>query len=158
DFRAIHAEVFSSRLPSDPGLKLVMGEVQLSQRRIPRRSILGQQFVNLQTGELEEETERTFHGEDVRVVVGGLPVFYTPTVNGAMSNPIGPLHGVTFRHDRIFGYHIGADFDVFNLLGLDPRPGNHWLASIDELTKRGFGAGSVFEYTGDELLGFQGKY
>lgn len=158
EFRAARAEIFSSRLPSDPGLKLYIGEARLSQRRVPRRNIFGRQFINMQTGELEEETERYFQGDEVRVKLAGIPVFRTPFVQGTLSNPVGPIHGVTFRHDSIFGYQFGVDFDVFNLLGLDPRPGNRWTASVDEFTKRGPGAGSTYEYAGEELFGFPGKY
>ncbi len=158
EFRAVKAEIFSSRLPSDPGLKLYVGEARLSQRRVPRRNIFGRQFINMQTGEAEEETERYFQGDEVRVKLANIPVFRMPFVQGTLSSPIGPIHGVTFRHDTIFGYQFGVDLDMFNLLGLDPRPGNRWYASVDEFTKRGPGAGSTYEYVGDELFGFPGKY
>lgn len=158
EFRAAHAEIFSSRLPSDPGLKLYVREARLTQRRIPRRNIFGKQFINLQTGEAEEETERYFQGDEVRVKVADVPVFRTPFIQGTLSSPTGPIHGVTFRHDKIFGYQFGVDLDMFNLLGLDPAPLNHWTASVDEFTKRGPGLGSIYEYAGDELFGFRGKY
>ncbi len=158
EFRAVQAEVFSSRLPSDPGLKLVLGEARVTQRRAPKRSIFGRQFINPITGTGEEETERFFQGEDVQMRVNDIPVFYTPFIQGTLSSPVGPLHGVTFQHDRIFGYHIGAELDMFNLLGIDPPVGNRWSARIDEFTKRGPGIGSTYDYTGDGLLGFPGKY
>lgn len=158
EFRAVGAEVFSSRLPSDPGLKLVLGEARITQRRIPRRSIFGRQFIDPVTGEPEETTERFFQGEDVRVKVADIPVFYTGFIQGTLSDPVGPLHGVTFQNDRIFGLRVGAEFDIFNLLGIDPPGGNRWTARVDEFTKRGPGLGSNYDYSGDGLFGFGGRY
>src|SRR5262249_11234222 len=143
DFKAIRAEVFSSRLPSDPGLKVFMGVARLTQTRVPRVSILGRPFYNRETGEAEETIERYYQAENVRLRLANLPVFFIGFIQGSMTDPTGPVRGVTLRHDQIFGYHIGAEFDLFNLLGISPPAGWRWTLGADEFTKRGPGLGST---------------
>ena len=45
-YQAVRAEVFASQLPSDPGLKVVVAEATLEEKKIPRRSIFGRQYIN----------------------------------------------------------------------------------------------------------------
>jgi hypothetical protein len=156
EFKAIRAEVFSSKLPSDPGLKVFMGVARLSQRTVPRVSILGRPFYNPETGQEETIIERTFQGENVQLRLANIPVFFTGFVQGTMTDPTGPIRGVTFRHDNIFGYHIGAEFDLLNLLGIIPPAGSRWILGVDEFTNRGPGLGTTLDYGGDEFLGFNG--
>src|SRR5262249_43145734 len=143
DFKAVRAEVFSSRLPSDPGLKIFMGVARLTQTKVPRTSILGQRFVNRETGQPEDTVERYFQAENAPPRLATVPVFMSGCVQGSMRDPPGPIRGVTFRHDNIFGYHFGAEFDLFNLLGINPAAGTRWTLGVDEFTKRGPGLGTT---------------
>src|SRR5262249_11709880 len=83
DFKAIRAEVFSSRLPSDPGLKVFMGVARLTQTRVPRVSILGRPFYNRETGEAEETIERYYQGENVQLRLANIPVFFIGFIQGS---------------------------------------------------------------------------
>lgn len=157
EFRAVRAEVFSSRLPSDPGLTIFLGAARLRQRRVPRRNILGRTFLDRQTGEPEIVTEQYFQGEDVQLRLAGIPILRTGFIQGSITNPSGPIRGVTFRQDRVFGYHLGGEFDLFNLLGINPPVGHRWTLGADWFSKRGPGLGTTYEYSGDEFLGFNGK-
>lgn len=158
DFKAIRAEVFSSRLPSDPGLTVFMGAARLRQRRVPRVNIFGRPFLDRESGEPEIITEQYFQGENVQLRLAGLPIVRTGFVQGSITNPSGPIRGVTFRRDRVFGYHLGGEFDMFNLLGINPPAGHRWTLGADWFTKRGPGLGTNFEYAGRELLGFHGPH
>lgn len=158
EFKAVRAEVFSSRLPSDPGLTLFMGAARLRQRRVPRTNIFGRPFLDRQTGEPEITTEQYFQGENVQLRLAGLPIFRTGFVQGSISNPSGPIRGVTFRQDRVFGYHLGGEFDLFNLLGINPPAGFRWSLGADWFTKRGPGLGTTFDYSGQEFFGWSGPH
>jgi hypothetical protein len=146
EFKAVRAEIFSSRLPSDPGLKVYIGEVLVSQRRKTRTSILGIPFLDPHTGQPEQVTERFFQGENAQIRLENVPFFYVPFLEGNTNNPTGPLRSLSLNSDRIFGIHFGANFDIFNLLGIDPAPGSRWTASFDEFTYRGPGFGSMYQY------------
>jgi hypothetical protein len=158
DFKAIRAEVFSSRLPSDPDLKIVFAEATVSQRRTTRTNVIGVPFVNEQTGEQEQTTERWFQGYNAVMELGGVPILYVPYLQGDAANPQGPLRDFAIKHDNIFGYQVYTDWNIFNLLGIDPRFGNSLTLNTDYLSRRGFADGFFWNYTGDELLGMDGKY
>ncbi len=157
DFKAVRAEVFSSRLPSDPGLTIFMGAARLRQRRVPRTNIFGRTFLDCQTGEPEIVTEQYFQGENVQLRLAGWPIFCTGFVQGSVTDPSGPIRAVTFRQDRVFGYHLGGEFDLFNLLGISPPAGYRWSLGADWFTKRGPGLGTNLDYSGREWLGWSGQ-
>src|SRR5262249_18370968 len=158
DFKAVHAEVFSSRLPSDPGLKIVFAEATIHQQRTTRTSVIGLPFVNQQTGQEEQTTERIFQGYGAMLELDNVPILYLPYLQGDASNPQGPLRDFSVRHDNIFGYQVYGDWNVFNLLGIDPRFGNSLTWNADFLSRRGWADGFFWNYTGDQLLGMDGKY
>jgi hypothetical protein len=102
-FEAVRAEVFSSRLPSDPGLKVVMARVTVEDTPIERYSVFGQPQIDPRTGEVQTYTERLMRGEEVVLEFQGVPVFYLPVVQGDANDPLGPLQSLGFKQDRIFG-------------------------------------------------------
>ena len=61
-FKGMKAEMFSSRLPSDPGLKVYVADATLERKLIPKKSVFGRQFINRQTGQPETEEQRLFDG------------------------------------------------------------------------------------------------
>src|SRR5262249_28113033 len=79
-FQVVRAEVFSSKLPSDPGLKLVVTQATLDEKQIPKRSLFGQPIVNRETGKTETEQQLLFHGDNAFVKIDDVPVFYLPFV------------------------------------------------------------------------------
>jgi hypothetical protein len=158
DFKAVRVEVFSSRLPSDPGLKIVFAEATITQKHTTRTSVIGMPFVNQQTGQVEQTTERIFQGYNALVEVKDIPILYVPYLQGDVANPQGPIRDFAVKHDNIFGYQVYTDWNVFNLLGIDPRFGNSLTWNADFLSRRGWADGFFWGYTGDELLGTDGKY
>ncbi|HLW64560.1 MAG TPA: hypothetical protein VKS79_04510 [Gemmataceae bacterium] len=158
DFKAVRVEIFSSRLPSDPGLKIVFAEATMSQKHTTRTSVLGLPFVNEQTGQVEETTQRIFQGYNGLVELRDVPILYVPYMQGDAANTQGPIKDFAVRHDNIFGYQAYTDWNVFNLLGIDPRFGNSLTLNTDYLSRRGWADGFFWNYTGDQLLGMDGKY
>lgn len=159
EFKAVQAEVFSSRLPSDPGLKIVLAEASLSQRRVPRTNLFGIQFVDRETGQPQEITERTFRGENVSVrLAGQVPIFFLPYIQGRITDPAGPLKSLNIRNDRIFGVQVLTEFDVHHLLGVIPPPGTMWSLTADYLSRRGPALGTYYEYRGEGLSSFSTRH
>lgn len=157
-FKGYRAEVFSSRLPSDPGLKVYSKEATIENKVIPKRSIFGLQYFNRKTGEPETETQRLLKAKDIFLEVEDVPIFYFPYLQGDVNDPLGPLESINFKYDRIFGFQFFSSFNVYDLIGIDPLLGTRWKLFGDYLNRRGPALGSDFEYTGEGLFGLPGKY
>jgi hypothetical protein len=145
-FKGMKAEVFSSRLPSDPGLKVYVEEATVEEKAIPKRSIFGRPVVDRRTGLQETEHQQLFDGSNVLVKLENVPVLYLPCLRGDINDPLGPLESVTFNINRVFGTQIGASFNVYDLLGVDPLPSTRWRFDVDYLSQRGPAAGTNFDY------------
>jgi hypothetical protein len=157
-WEATRAQVFASRLPSDPGLKVYMSHVTVEEERRPRRSIFGSEVVSRQTGQVEESAEHFFRGENVFFYLEDVPIFYALAMQGRAERPFGPLIDASAGYNRIFGFQGSMTFDLYDLLGIDPIKNTRWRLDVDYLSKRGPGLGSKFEYAGDDLFGCKGHY
>jgi hypothetical protein len=158
NFRAVHAETFSSRLPSDPGVKIVVTEATLDEKQVPKRSIFGIQFINRVTGQPETAQQRLFHGDNVVIRLEDYPIFWLPYIQGDANDPLGPLRSIMLNYNRIYGFQAGLTFNAYNLLGMDPIPGTHWTVDTDYLSARGPALGTNYDYAGNDLFGLPGKY
>jgi hypothetical protein len=157
-FRALGAQVFSSHLPSDPGLKVESAEATLEEKRVPRRSIFGRQVYDRVTGQPEYETQQLFDGRDVVFRVEDVPVFYLPFLRGDANEPLGPLRSVSFNYNRIYGFQTQTTFNVYELIGVDRIPGTNWDLHADYLTERGPALGTTYDYAGKDMLGIPNVY
>jgi hypothetical protein len=157
-FKAIQAEFYSSRLPSDPGLKLVMAEATLEQKRVPRTSIFGEQYTNRTTGLVETEEQQIVHGDNVFLKLEDVPIFYLPFVQGDANDPLGPIRSVNAGYNRVFGFQAGVTLNVFDLLAITPPVGMKWDFGIDYLSLRGPALTTDFDYNVDGLFGLPGRY
>jgi hypothetical protein len=158
EFKGYRAEIFASKLPSDPSLKIYVKEATLENKTIPKRSIFGRQYVNRQTGQPETEVERLVRAESVFLEVEDIPVFYLPFVQGDANDPLGPLQSINVKYDKIKGTQFYSSFNVYDLLGIDPIPNTRWRLDLDYLSRRGPAAGSDYEYAGKDLFDMPGKY
>ena len=84
--------------------------------------------------------------------------FYLPFVEADVNNPTGPVKMIGLANDRIFGFQVYTDLDVFYLLGYNPAAGTSWTAALDYLTKRGPAGGTNFTYDGNDLFDLPGHY
>jgi hypothetical protein len=157
-FEAVQAKVFSSRLPSDPGLQVVMARATIEDKEITRQTIFGRPVMDSKTGEQQTYVERLMHGEDVVLRLEDVPIFYLPVIQGDANDPLGPLQSLGFKNDRIFGVQVVSTFDVWNLLNRNPVPGTRWTMEADYLSRRGPALGTNFEYFGRDLFGLPGPY
>jgi hypothetical protein len=156
-FEGIKVELYSSRLPSNPGLRIQVGDGTLEDKVIPKRSIFGAQVINRQTGQPETEEERLFTGRNVLVRLEDVPVAYLPYLRGDANDPLGPLSSVGISYNKILGVQLYTTFNAYNLFGIDPYPGTTWKLYADYLTARGPALGSTFDYDQKEFFGIPGR-
>jgi hypothetical protein len=158
-FESFHTRLFSSRLPSDPGLLLDVRTTTLETRTVPKKSWWGLGPVEKDdNGQPITQPQRIFTGENAFVEVADVPVFWLPFVQGDPENPFGPLRAIHLGFSQMFGARIGADFNLYDLFGLQPQPGTRWHGTIDELTYRGPAIGTTYDYGGVGLFGIPGLY
>ena len=157
-FEAEHAVVFSSRLPSDPGLTVFVRHATLEEKKVPKRTLFGGVVTDPKTGQPETEPQSLVRGDTVLIRVGPVPVFYLPYIQTDARDPLGPIEDVNVGFNRVFGFRIGTTLDLYDLLGLDPLPGTRWRLDADYLTSRGPALGTNFEYAGNKLFGVPAHY
>lgn len=157
-YEGTKAEVFASRLPSDPGLKLRLDQVTVEDREYDRKTLFGIPVTDPQSGKQLTATERMVRGENVFLDLEGVPIFYLPVVRGDANEPLGPLQNVAFRQDRVFGTQFMTTWNLYNLFGVDPLPNTRWTLEADYLSQRGPALGTDYTYAGNNLLGFEGPF
>lgn len=146
NWRALGGSSNASKLPSDPGLRLDAQEFTLSERKVPRRNVFGIPFRDFVTGEPVTTTEQIVTGKNVVTRLAGVPVFYLPRTRFDANDPLGPITGLSFSQNRIFGSQFYSSFDVYELLALRPPPGHTWRLNLDYLSKRGPAGGTDYWY------------
>jgi hypothetical protein len=157
-FEANEADIFSSRLASDPGLKLHMAHTTVDDTEYLKKTLFGRPLTDDVTGKQLIGSERLVRGENVVLELEGVPIFYLPVVQGDANEPLGPLQNIGFRHDNIFGYQVLATYNVYSLLRVDPLPNTRWTLESDYFGKRGPALGTEYQYAGKDLFGMTGPY
>jgi hypothetical protein len=159
-FRVTRSEVFSSKLPSDPGLKVYVAEATVDENVRPRRTIFGQPVYNRVTGEPEEERETLVRGRNAFFELESVPFFYLPYLSGNANEPLGPVREINGGYNSIYGVTFGVSLDVYDLLGIQPYENTRWRLNVDYLSYRSVGPalGSDFDYSGRELFGVPARY
>lgn len=147
NWEALDASAFSSKLPSDPALRLDTRRMTLSERKTIRKNVFGIPYRDLLTGQPVEGYERIITSQNVVTRLNDVPVFYLPYLKTDATEPLGPLLGLGFGQDRIFGTQAYTTWDVYKLLALRPPPGHRWRLDVDYLSDRGPGFGTDYNYT-----------
>jgi hypothetical protein len=149
--------VFSSKLPSDPGLKVYVSNGDIEEVVVPRRTLLGQPLLDRTTGEVQEDKETMFRGRNVFFDLENVPFFYLPYLAGNANDPLGPVKSVTFGYNTVYGFDVGASLDMYQLLGIQPYPNTKWRLDLDYLSYRGPAVGTEYDYSLKELFGMPAK-
>ncbi len=98
-------------------------------------------------------------GRNNVVMVEGIPIFYWPIFAADIRNPPLYLKGAAYRNDRVFGNQALIDLNPYQILGIrNPPEGTDWDISLDYLSKRGFGAGTMFQYDRTGMFDWPGRY
>ena len=154
EFKATRAEIFASRLPSDPGLKVYLSEATFEQRQTQRRSL----FSWLGVTQTAPQTELLVKGSNALLKLEDIPIFYLPYLQGDARDPLGPLESVGLNANRMFGFQFLTSWNLYDLLGIDPLPGTRWRLDADYLSRRGPALGTAFDYFGKNLFGVPSVY
>ena len=156
-FEVVQAEIFSSRLPSDPGFKVYVAQATIEETQVPRVGLLGTP-IDRKTGRPLEVTQDLVRARDVWFELEGYPVFYLPYLVADARDPLGPIESFRFGYNAVFGAQFGITWDAYQLLGIQPYDGTHWTFLTDYLSLRGPGLGSNFDYTGKSLFNIPSTY
>jgi hypothetical protein len=146
-FVAQGAAITSSRL-GVPRYWLQSETITVHDNPIPRIDPLtGQAAIDPATGAPIMDHQMLAESRNNWVFVGGVPVFYWPTIATSLEEPTFYIESVRLGSDRIFGYQIGADLDAFQLFGVADRPvGTDWTIGADYFSDRGPGFNTHLEY------------
>ncbi|HEX5268854.1 MAG TPA: hypothetical protein VFW33_00140, partial [Gemmataceae bacterium] len=157
-FRGLRGAFFSSKVPSDPGLKVAFSEATLEERKQIRRTIFGREVVNIQTDQPVVDTQKLVRADDIFLRVEDVPVFYLPFLQGDANDPLGPVRDISFGYDRVFGFQAKVTWDVFDLIGITRPLNTNWRLETDYLSARGPVLGTEFDTAGKNPFGMTGTY
>jgi hypothetical protein len=158
-YHGYQAEVFSSRLPSDPGVKVYLDEATLDQVKVPKRSVFGRPVIDPKTGQPEIEDQQLVHGDNVFLKLEDVPIFYLPFVQGDANDPLGPIEEISVGYNsNVFGARVDTRLNLYDLLGITPLPKTRWDLDLDYLSLRGPGGGTRFQYGGNNIHGIPANY
>ena len=157
-YQSNQVQVYSTTLPSDPGLKIEVRQSTVEERKVPRKNIFGLAYTDKETGEPQERTEHYFKGRDMVVRLEGIPIFYFPWVAGRVEDPLGPLDSISFGGNRAFGFSVYSTWDIFDLIGVEKPDNTRWQLMVDYLSSRGPALGTEFRTAGKDLFGIDNNY
>jgi hypothetical protein len=156
-FEVIRAEIFSSKLPSDPGLKIVFADATLEELRVPRRDLFGNPVIDRRTGQPLTETQRPVRGRQTFLEVEDVPFFYLPYFRADAEDPLGPIQGFRFGANRIFGAQFYLTLDGYDLFGIQKVPNTRWRIDTDYLSRRGPALGTQYDFANQSFLGLPAR-
>jgi hypothetical protein len=151
---ATRGQAYSSKLPSDPKVRFRATEVDFVERETTRTNIFGLPYRKLPTLEDDYGVERTITARNATATLLGVPIFYSPRLKMDPAEPLGPLLGVGFGNDNIFGFQALTTWDVYKLLGLRAPQGHNWRFQYDYFSMRGNFFGTEYDYRNRDFFGF----
>ena len=157
-FQAKQTEVYSTILPSDPGLKIQVREAQIEERDAIKKSIFGRTILDRKTGQPQEFKEHLFTGRQNVVRLEGVPIFYLPYLKANVEDPLGPLENISLNYNRVFGFQVFTTWDMYELLGVQRPDGHRWTLLVDGLSERGPALGTEYDFSGVELFDIPNNY
>lgn len=155
EWKLKRAAAFTSKLPSDPAVQMLASEATYRETTDPRRNFLGLKYRN-PFGSESSGYERTLTATNARIAVLGVPVFYTPILRTSPEEPLGPLAGVGFGNDTVFGTQLYSTWDIYKLLALRAPNGHNWRLHADHLSDRGTAFGTDYNFTETGFFGYGG--
>jgi hypothetical protein len=157
-FEIVNTETFSSRLPSDPGLKIYMQDGTIEDNVVPLRNIFGMPVFDRTTGQPVMLRQTLLDGDNSFFQLEKIPFFWLPYMSTTTQQPLGPLQNFSWGYNRLYGLQLGFTFNLYQILGLQPRPNTSWLLNLDEMTYRGPGVGTLYSTAANDFFGIPAKY
>ena len=158
NLQAFSAAITSSRL-GVPRYWLQSDQLNLTRtQNSPRDIVSGLPLIDPQTGQPISNEDFFVTSQDNRVYLGGVPVFYWPTINTDLNNPNYYIERLRIGNDTVFGFQLGVGLDLFQLFGIRNRPEQgRWTGNLDYLSERGLGFGTDLDYSDSSFLGYPGQ-
>ncbi len=143
-----------------PTYEFKAGNLTLEDDQVPViNPFTGLPEIDQHTGQPITEHQQLVTGENNVVIVDGVPVFYWPFFAADLQRPPLYFHSVVYRHDSVFGHQALIDLNPYAILGIrHPPKGTEWDVSLDYLSLRGFGGGTMFKYDREGLFDWPGRY
>ncbi len=157
-FRGLRGAFFSSKLPSDPGLKVVFAQATLEEKRQFRRTIFGREIVDVRTDQPAVEVQKLVRADNIFLRVEDVPIFYLPFLEGDANDPLGPIRDISTGYNRVYGFQLNLTWDVYDLIGITRPPNTNWHLETDYLSARGPALGTEFDFSGKDPFGVRGTY
>jgi hypothetical protein len=157
-FEIVNTETFSSRLPSDPGLKMYLQDGVIEDNVVPLRNIFGMPVLDRTTGQPVTIRQTLLNGNNSFFQLEKIPFFWLPYVSTTAQQPLGPLQNFSWGWNHLFGIQLGFSLNAYQLLGLQPRPSTSWLLNLDEMSYRGPGIGTLYNTAANDFFGIPAKY
>lgn len=110
------------------------------------------------TGEPEEDEPLWLTSLNNTFFVEKVPAFYFPYISAPAEDPNIPLRNIQVHNDRIFGFALRTQWDIFKLTGLERPPGTRWNLDANYLSLRGPQLGTSGNYRGTSRFGLNGPY
>ncbi|MBL0869763.1 MAG: hypothetical protein IBJ18_04225 [Phycisphaerales bacterium] len=118
----------------------------------PQLSLAADQVTITREGASESRPPRTvIKGDDLTLRAGGLPFFYWPSYTGDLERF--PLRDVRVETSSSSGVGLKTRWDLFGLLGVDPKDDTKLDLLLDGWIKRGAGLGLDSEWKTASLRG-----
>jgi hypothetical protein len=157
-FEVSDSEVFSSRLPSDPGLKVYLQNGVIEDNSVPLRNIFGVPVMDRATGQPVMTRQTILTGDNTFFTLEKFPFYWLPHVSDDLQQPLGPIQNFNFGFNQLFGGQFGVSLNLYQVLGLQPRPSTQWLLNLDYMSYRGPGIGTLYSTSSTEVFGVPGNY
>jgi hypothetical protein len=157
-FEGLRGNFSSSKLPSDPGLKVQFARATLDEKKQIQRNIFGREIIDIRTDQPVVEVQKLVRADDVFLRIEDVPVFWLPYIQGDANDPLGPIRDISMGFNRIYGFQASVTWDVYNLIGISRLPNTNWKLDTDYLTNRGPAIGTQFDFSGKDPFGVPGQY
>jgi lipopolysaccharide export system protein LptA len=148
-----NGDVSSSKLPSDPGLRVYYTTATIEEKKLPKLSFFGQEIVDRATGQPITVTQDYVRARNVFFEVEGVPFLYLPYLAGDARDPLGPIEAINGGYNNIYGAVVGVTLNAYDLIGIQPLTGTRWRLMLDYLSRRGPALGTEFDNGGKDFLG-----
>ncbi|MHB8897742.1 MAG: LPS-assembly protein LptD [Thermoguttaceae bacterium] len=110
-----------------------------------------------ETGEPQLDHDYFITSRNNFLYIRDLPVFYWPVLATDLEYPSFYIKRIRVKNDNVFGTQILTDWDMFQILGWrNPPEGTDWDASLDYLSKRGWGHGTNVKYSREGFFAIPG--
>ena len=129
-YEVVKAEMFSSKLPSDPDLQVFVTKATIEEKTILKTNIFGKPVIDRKTGKQVEDQQTMVYAHDLLYELDGVPFFYLPYAAFDARNPLGPVNNIVMGYNHIFGAMLGFSVDMFQLLGIQKDPGMHGAPTL----------------------------